>query len=198
MNDDAFDGHPGSRLNLVGVMGDASREQVWGYLQNYVPGASVDTYPELDELIDDILRQFAWHGEADADRAARGRQDRGIDADHLAIHVEQRATGIAAIDGGVGLDEIVIGALTDVTTTRRDDAGGDGATKTEGVTNGDHPVANTNLAVIGEIDVGEFAGFLDLEDREIGLVVDAEHRGSQDGEGSQTVQEEVGPEEDVD
>ncbi|RZM08666.1 MAG: lysine--tRNA ligase, partial [Sphingomonas sp.] len=41
----------GLLLNLVGVMGDASKEQVWGYLANYVPDASAEKYPELDRLI---------------------------------------------------------------------------------------------------------------------------------------------------
>ena len=47
----------GLLLNLVGVMGDASREQVWSYLQNYVPGASAETYPELDALIETRERE---------------------------------------------------------------------------------------------------------------------------------------------
>jgi lysyl-tRNA synthetase class 1 len=41
----------GLLLNLVGVMGEATKEQVWGYLGNYVPNAAPDTYPELDRLI---------------------------------------------------------------------------------------------------------------------------------------------------
>jgi lysyl-tRNA synthetase, class I len=42
----------GLLLNLVGVMGgDATKEQVWGYLGNYVPDASPATYPALDQLI---------------------------------------------------------------------------------------------------------------------------------------------------
>jgi lysyl-tRNA synthetase class 1 len=42
----------GLLLNLVGVMGgDATKEQVWGYLGNYLPGASAADYPELDKLI---------------------------------------------------------------------------------------------------------------------------------------------------
>jgi len=42
----------GLLLNLVGVMGgDATREQVWGYLSNYVADASPETYPALDALI---------------------------------------------------------------------------------------------------------------------------------------------------
>ncbi len=45
----------GLLLNLVGVMGDASKAQVWGYLANYVADASAETYPELDRLIDHAL-----------------------------------------------------------------------------------------------------------------------------------------------
>ena len=42
----------GLLLNLVGVMGaEASADQVWGYLGNYVPDASAERYPEVDALI---------------------------------------------------------------------------------------------------------------------------------------------------
>jgi lysyl-tRNA synthetase class 1 len=46
----------GLLLNLVGVMGgDATKEQVWGYLGNYVADASPAKYPALDQLIDYAL-----------------------------------------------------------------------------------------------------------------------------------------------
>ncbi|APG63569.1 lysine--tRNA ligase [Sphingorhabdus lutea] len=50
----------GLLLNLVGVMGaDATKEQIWGYLANYVSGgeaeANAATYPELDKLIDNAM-----------------------------------------------------------------------------------------------------------------------------------------------
>ena len=46
----------GLLLNLVGVMGaQATREQVWGYLGNYVADALPATYPALDNLIDKAL-----------------------------------------------------------------------------------------------------------------------------------------------
>ena len=53
------DGPPvtfGLLLNLVGVMGgDATRDQVWAYLGNYVAGASAATHPGLDALIGHAL-----------------------------------------------------------------------------------------------------------------------------------------------
>jgi lysyl-tRNA synthetase class 1 len=43
-------------LNLVGVLGaEASAEQVWGYLANYVEGADPDAHPELAKLVDTAL-----------------------------------------------------------------------------------------------------------------------------------------------
>ncbi len=45
----------GLLLNLVGVMGNASKEQVWGYLANYLPQATPEAYPALDQLIDYAL-----------------------------------------------------------------------------------------------------------------------------------------------
>ncbi|MEG3124961.1 lysine--tRNA ligase [Sphingomonas sp. GB1N7] len=45
----------GLLLNLVSVMGDATKAQVWGYLGNYVADATPEKYPELDRLIDRAL-----------------------------------------------------------------------------------------------------------------------------------------------
>jgi lysyl-tRNA synthetase, class I len=43
----------GLLLNLAGVMGaNATAQQVWGYLANYVPDASAQTHPELATLIE--------------------------------------------------------------------------------------------------------------------------------------------------
>src|SRR5262249_30051066 len=69
---------------------------------------------ELLELLDHRHGGFRRHRKADANRAAGGGDDRGIDADHLAVEVEQGAARIAAVDGGVGLNVIVVGAGIDV------------------------------------------------------------------------------------
>ena len=45
----------GLLLNLVGVMGEASKEQVWGYLGNHVADADPARYPALDRLIGHAL-----------------------------------------------------------------------------------------------------------------------------------------------
>ena len=64
----------------------------------------------LDELADDTPPEIAGNGETDADRSAvlARAEDAGVDADELAARVHQRAAGIAAVDRGVGLDEILV------------------------------------------------------------------------------------------
>src|SRR4029077_446928 len=96
---------------------------------------------ELAELIDHGHRAVRRHGETDAHRAARRRNDRGIDADHLAIEVEQGPAGIAAINRGIGLDVVVVRPGIDVAVTRRNDAGGHAAAETEWIADRDDPFA---------------------------------------------------------
>ena len=99
------------------------------------------------------------NGKADADAAARRREDRGIDADDIAVHVEQRTAGIAAIDRRVGLDEIVIGPGIDVAVARRDDARRHGRAEAEGIADRDHPVADAGLVAVAEMGGGQAASW---------------------------------------
>ncbi len=131
----------------------------------------------LAQLIDHVDGGVGRHREADADRAAGRRDDRGIDADDLAVEIEQRTAGIAAIDGGVGLDVIVIRSGIDVAVARRDDAGGDRAAETERIADGDDPFAEPQLAGIAELHrlqrlVGVYA-----QERKVGLGVLADQIG---------------------
>src|SRR5699024_810055 len=59
----------------------------------------------LDQVVDDRLRLVDRDGKADA--FIVGRRDLlGVDADNLAIGVDQRAAGVAGVDGSVGLDAV--------------------------------------------------------------------------------------------
>src|SRR5438270_3759236 len=97
------------------------------------------------QLLDDRLRHRRWDRKADADRAARGRIDRRVDADDLAGEVEHRPAGIAAVYRGVGLQIIVIRPGMDVAHRRRDDAGSDGAAEPERVADRQYPIADPGL-----------------------------------------------------
>ena len=116
------------------------------------------------ELADHALDGVGGDREGDADRTARRREDRGVDADHIAFGVEGRTAGIALVHRRVDLDEIVIGAGADVAAARRDDAGGDGAAEAERIADRDHPVADAR-GLVGELHIGERTA-LDLDQRQ--------------------------------
>lgn len=78
----------GLLLNLVGVMGEASKAQVWGYLANYVPDASAEAYPALDSLIDYALAYVRDVAEKPVRRAPAGVEVdalRDLDAQLVAL-----------------------------------------------------------------------------------------------------------------
>ena len=64
------------------------------------------------QLVDDRLDRVGRGGEADPDGAAGGRQNRRVDANDFAVHIEEGTAGIALVDGGVRLDVIIIGSLS--------------------------------------------------------------------------------------
>ncbi len=64
----------GLLLNLVGVMGDADREQIWGYLRQYAPDATPERYPDLDELIGNAM---AYHKDFIAPTLQRRKPEGG-------------------------------------------------------------------------------------------------------------------------
>ena len=45
-------------LNLVGVASTDDKDLLWGFVRRYAPGASPETHPELDALIDYALAYF--------------------------------------------------------------------------------------------------------------------------------------------
>src|SRR3546814_15199444 len=82
-----------------------------------------------DVCSSDLGGQVRGDREAQADvaghRAARVEAG-GVDADQLAGEVDQRAAGVARIDRGVGLDEVLEAHARHVAAAdRRDDARGD-------------------------------------------------------------------------
>ena len=88
----------GLLLNLVGVMGDASREQVWRYLSNYVPEATPERYPELDRLVGHALAYARDFIVPTLNRRAPEPRE----AEALRVLDE----GLAALPAGTGAEDI--------------------------------------------------------------------------------------------
>src|SRR6185503_19003431 len=59
------------------------------------------------ELPSDRSREVDRNRKAVPDVVAGLRRDRAVDADDLAARVHQRATRVAGVDGGVGLDVVL-------------------------------------------------------------------------------------------
>ena len=116
------------------------------------------------------------NGERHAHVAAGTRINLRVDANHLASHVEQRPARIAWIDGDVGLDERNKILLRQRTPLGADDSRRDRAVEAERRADGHHPFAHPEPLRITQFDHRQTAG-LDLEQRNIGATVAADHLG---------------------
>ena len=67
------------------------------------------------------------------------------------LRLKAGTAGIAAVHRRVDLQEVVVGAGADVAAAGRDDAGGHRAAEAERIADGDDPVADADLAVVGEV-----------------------------------------------
>ncbi len=122
-----------------------------------------------EELGHDATRHVGRDGEADA---LPDGHDGGVDADHPPVQVEERTARVAGIDGGVGLDEALVGRHAQVLAPRRgDDADGDRAIQPERVADRDRPLADAQLVRIAQLRHRELALGLDLQHRQVGLGV---------------------------
>ena len=88
----------GLLLNLVGVMGDADRDQIWGYLRRYAPDATAEKYPDLDELIGNAM---AYHKDFIAPTLHR-RKPEGVEVAAL----ERLDSELAALPDGAEAEDI--------------------------------------------------------------------------------------------
>ena len=115
------------------------------------------------------------NGEADAVAAAGAREDRRVDADQAPADVDERAAGIARIDGRVGLDEeLIVGDADLRARQRRDDALRDGLADAERIADGENEIADLELLGIAELDRRQRGGALQAEHGKVGALV-AQH-----------------------
>jgi hypothetical protein len=109
----------------------------------------------------------------DADIASARRQDRGVDADHSSLQVDQRAARIARVDGRVGLDEILIAFDAGAAPERADDPGGNRLTQSKGIADGEYKIADLQALGIADRDRGQAASG-DLQHCNVGIGIAAD------------------------
>ena len=135
----------------------------------------------LDDLVDDILCGVDRDGEAHAlnGRAAEGvaGQLRRGDADDLTVLVDERAAGVAVVDGSVGLDQAHDAVIDGkVAVDRGDAAAGDGVRKLNAAGGADRVsiFARFQLVGVAELCGGQLGRGADLDNGEVGLLVRAD------------------------
>src|SRR5579885_349831 len=124
---------------------------------------------------DNVTDGLGRYREGYADTSAGRRNDRRIHADHFAREVERRAAGVAAINRGVDLEEIIGTGRSDIAAARGNDASRNSAAEAEGIAYCKHPVADARRAAC-ELDPREAAALtVDLQEREVGARIGADH-----------------------
>ena len=92
-------------------------------------------FAKLNQLLCQGTGHIAGDGKANPDAAAARGEDRGVNTNQLAVEIQQRAAGVAPVNGGVGLDKVFQPFEIQTTATqRRDDAGRGGLAEAEGIT----------------------------------------------------------------
>ncbi len=116
------------------------------------PSAGRRHPPQRHQIVQHRLGRVYRDGKTDARALADIGSDQGVDADHFAVPVEQRAAGITGIDGRVGLDSVInlhaVGFLH--RPDRTDDAIGHGAGQTEGIADGIDLLPHLQIARVAE------------------------------------------------
>ncbi len=115
-------------------------------------------------------------GHVDRDRKPdplAGGDDGRVDAHDLPLQVDQGAAAVAGVDGGVGLDEIVIGTGADHPALGADDSRGHRLFQSEGTSDGHHPVAHLQIIRISQFEGLKVRIPRDLDEGKIGLGIPA-------------------------
>src|SRR4030042_1713679 len=84
-------------------------------------------------------------GHVDRDRKANSLafgNDGCVDAHHLAFQIDEWTSAVSGVDGGVGLNKVVIRPRSDHSSLGADNAGGHGLFQSERAPNGYHPAAH--------------------------------------------------------
>src|SRR5439155_8808160 len=105
--------------------------------------------------------------------------DRAVDADHLAVGVDQGAAGVARVDRRVGLQHaadrlataaaalVLVATDADGAVLGADDAGGDRALQAQRTAQREDRVADPGAVAVAEPGGGQAADALHLDDREV-------------------------------
>ena len=89
----------------------------------------------------DLFGHVNRDSEPDADTSSGPGENSSIDSDHLSSAVQERPPAVPRINGGIGLDEILVWPGPDMSVLGADNANCYSVIKAKGVSHGNDPVA---------------------------------------------------------
>ena len=139
----------------------------------------------VDNLVGDVLGIVDRNGKAHARAGARIALDERVDTHELAVVVNERAAGVARVDGGIGLDHVGIDGVTvgrahgRGAIQRRHDARGYRLLVAERRADRHDPLAHVELGGVPDLDRGELGGVgvLELDDGKVARSIVAHELG---------------------
>ncbi len=118
------------------------------------------------QLGGDRLDHVGRDGETDS-HVPGSSDDGGIDTNELAPGGHQCAPGITGVDGGIGLDEVLVALDAEVGTSQgTDDAVGHRLAQAEGIADGHHKITHFQAFRVGQGQLGELVA-LDLQQGDV-------------------------------
>ena len=88
---------------------------------DYDTQQAATNFAEIQNLTHDRVRDLGGYREADANVTAGTTDNRGVDTDELAVHVDECAARVARINGCIRLNKVFIAILTDAAPAQRTD-----------------------------------------------------------------------------
>ena len=123
----------------------------------------------VDDLVGNVLGVVNGNSKAHARAGARVALDERVNTHELAVVVDERAAGVARVDGGISLDHVGVDGVAAGRAhgrgaiERRDDARGDRLFVAERRTDGHDPLAHVELGGITDLNRRELGGVCILE-----------------------------------
>src|SRR5208282_4649014 len=125
-----------------------------------------------DELVVDLRDRIRRKRETYARVGVSLTQNRGVNADNLAVHIDQRTTGIAWVNSGVGLNErLELAAGNDIPALSGNNARGYRADLAERTADGQHPITDLHTVRVPQFGHGHRAIHVNFDDGEIGFLI---------------------------
>ena len=86
----------------------------------------------------------------------------------MTLHVEQGTAGVTVVDGGIGLDQVIIGGVLDIPIERADDASGNRYAQAKGISGCEHLIADVQRVAVAPLRRRKRVVNLHLDQRQVG------------------------------